>query len=544
MKKYFIILASLYGFLHAQTVGLLLNDTFKSFKGYTLFSPLSHTTTYLINNEGQKVHSWESSYTPGNSVYLLENGNLLRTGRVNSTSFNGGGKGGIIQEFDWNGNLVWEYNYCTTNYCQHHDIKRMPNGNILIISWEYKSQTEAINAGRNPSLVNSQGLWSEKIIEVQPTGTSGGTIVWEWHAWDHLIQDYNSSKSNYGTVADHPELIDLNFSNVYPDMFHINSVDYNPVLDQIVLSVHNYDEIWIIDHSTTTAQAAGHTGGNSGKGGDLLYRWGNPAAYRHGSTANQKLYGQHDAQWIKSGLPGQNNILIFNNGTTRMYSSVEEITPPVDINGHYSYTTGVPFAPTSPTWSYSASPTPTSFYASFISGAHRLPNGNTLICDGPKGTFFEVTSLGEVVWKYVNPVISTGPVLQGTVLTSNQNSVFRCYRYAEDYSAFSGKDLTPSGPIEIYSSALYGHSYIGFFESYPNPASSAITLSFSLLHSETITLKILDLNGREINTLINQKKEPGDYSVSYDISGLSNGIYVCYLQAGNIIHQKKIVVLK
>lgn len=60
----------------------------------------------------------------------------------------------------------------------------------------------------------------------------------------------------------------------------MNGIDYNPVLDQIALSTHNLNEWYIIDHSTTTAEAATSSGGNSGKGGDLLYRWGNPAAYQ------------------------------------------------------------------------------------------------------------------------------------------------------------------------------------------------------------------------------------------------------------------------
>jgi hypothetical protein len=147
----------------------------------------------------------------------------------------------------------------------------LPNGNVLIIAWESKTNTQAIAAGRNPALTTAT-VWSEQILEVQPNGLTGGTVVWEWHLWDHLIQDYDATKPDFGTIASNPQLININYkaSATETDWIHLNSVDYNPTLDQIVLSSHSFSEIWIIDHSTTTAQAATHSGGNSGKGGDTL----------------------------------------------------------------------------------------------------------------------------------------------------------------------------------------------------------------------------------------------------------------------------------
>ncbi len=112
-----------------------------------------------------------------------------------------------------------------------------------MIAWEYKTATESIAAGRNPDLLHDGELWPDHIIEVEPTGTSGGDIVWEWHVWDHLIQDYDSTKENYGVVADHPELIDINFGGRQVDFNHINSIDYNDEFDQILLSVNFFKEI-------------------------------------------------------------------------------------------------------------------------------------------------------------------------------------------------------------------------------------------------------------------------------------------------------------
>lgn len=550
--RLFLLLAALPLTAQTQTVGLFLNDA-QAFRGYTLFAPLRSNTTYLIDNDGKLVRSWQSNYQPGNSVYLLENGHLLRTGNVNNRTFTSGGQGGRVQEFDWDGALLWDFEYSSNQYLQHHDVEPLPNGNVLLIAWELKSSSEAIAAGRNPALVSSRGLWPEKIIEVKPQGANGGEIVWEWHTWDHVIQDFDASKPNYGVVADHPELIDLNFSgNNQPDWLHVNAVAFNPLLDQIILSAHNFNEIWIIDHGTTTAEAAGHSGGKYGKGGDLLYRWGNPRAYKKGSASDQKLGGQHDAQWIAPGLSGAGNILIFNNGTNRHYSSVDEIVPPVDSTANYSRATGSAFGPETATWSYVA-PKPNDFYAMNISGAQRLPNGNTLICDGPHGIFFEVTPAQEVVWKYINPVVASGPMTQGDPIPTGQqgqeNNVFRAPRYAPDYPGLAGKDLTPGVPIEKYptTSVVSEQSSVISYQlrqNYPNPFNPSTVISFQLPVSSHVTLKVFDANGREVATLVEGEMNAGNHAVSFAPRDAAGGIYFYQLTTGKFSQTRKAVLMK
>jgi len=370
--------------------------------GNILFAPQASTTTYLIDYNGNVKHTWESSYLPGQSVYMVENGNILRTAKI-ATVWPGGAGGGL-QEITWNGNIIWDFEYYNDYHLSHHDIEILPNGNVLMIAWEYKTPAQTIQAGRNPNNIGNMFM-PDHIIEVKKTGPTSGEIVWEWHIWDHLIQDYDPSKDNYGVVEDHPELIDINFGKEDMDWNHINSIDYNEEFDQILLSSFGQDEIWVIDHNTTTEEAAGHTGGNSGKGGDILYRWGNPKAYRAGTTDDQKFYGQHDAQWIESGRSGEGNILVFNNGLDRpegKYSSVDEIVPPVDENGNYSYTPGSAYGPEEQIWIYTAE-NPTNFYSNRISGAQRLTDGNTIICNGAYGIFFEVTPEKAKIWEYTNP---------------------------------------------------------------------------------------------------------------------------------------------
>jgi hypothetical protein len=423
------------------------SDNTIAFTGNILFAPQASTTTYLIDNNGNVKHTWESSYLPGQSVYMLENGNILRTAKI-ATVWPGGAGGGL-QEITWNGNIIWDFTYYNDYHLSHHDIEILPNGNVLMIAWEYKTPSQAIAAGRNPNNIGNIFM-VDHIIEVKKTGPTSGDIVWEWHLWDHLIQDYDPTKENYGVVADHPELIDINFGKEDIDWNHVNSIDYNEEFDQIILSSFGQDEIWVIDHSTTTEEAAGHTGGNSGKGGDILYRWGNPRAYRAGTVNDQKFFGQHDAQWIESGCPGEGNILVFNNGLDRpqgKYSSIDEIVPPVDANGNYSYTPGSAYGPEEQIWIYTAE-NPTNFYSYRISGAQRLSDGNTLICNGAFGIFFEVTPEKATIWEYTNPY--PAPLI---------NQVFKISHYE---SQTTGPDLDCEGSFS-WENVGVGESLNGSF---------------------------------------------------------------------------------
>ncbi len=440
-----------------QTVGLYLN-TPKAFVGYTLFAPKHNNVTYLMDNQGRVVHQWKSAYEPGQSAYLLPNGHLLRAGMLRVQGGTGGGEGGRIEEYDWEGNLVWEFDHATRDYQLHHDIKPLPNGHILALMVERKSREAALAAGFDGTLLRDGYLVPDAVVEIEPLPGKGARIVWEWHVWDHLIQDFDRTKANYGDVAAHPELIDTACNGRGAPAFwnHMNSLDYNASLDQIVLSVRGCNEIWFLDHSTTTAEAASHAGGKHGKGGDLIYRWGNPAAYRRGTTRDKQLVQQHDAQWIPDGYPGAGRLTIFNNGYDRGWSSIEEIAPPVDTAGRYILASGKVYGPEKPVWRYE-SKNRTDFFSSEISGAHRLPNGNTLICAGVVGHLFEVTPAGEMVWQYVNPMVRGGILAQGEIPGKDMrghlwNAVFKVHRYAPDYPGLAGRDLSPQGVIELPAS--------------------------------------------------------------------------------------------
>lgn len=194
----------------AKDRGLKRNEP-GALQGYTLLSPLQSRSTYLVDMQGQVVHEWKTESGPGQSDYLLANGHLLRTARVEGeTRFRGGGIGGRVQEFDWDGKLVWDYKISDEHHHQHHDIEPLPNGNVLMIVWESKTKEEALARGRDEAHVSDEGFWPDAILEVQPVLPDSGKVVWEWHVWDHLVQDRDAKKANYGKVAEHPELLDIN----------------------------------------------------------------------------------------------------------------------------------------------------------------------------------------------------------------------------------------------------------------------------------------------------------------------------------------------
>jgi len=333
---------------------------------------------------------------------------------------------------NWDGDTVWEFAHSSPDYLLHHDVEMLPNGNILMIAWERIPEEQAISAGINPIFITNNHIFTDKIIEVKPDfQNGGGEIVWEWHMMDHVIQDFDNNKKNYGRVFRHPELLDLNFmasdlvsEKRNADWTHLNGIDFNSELNQIVVSSPHMAEIYIISHDSTTKEARGDAG-------DFLYRWGNPMSYRAGNEKDRTLFFQHDIQWIPEDLPGEGNLLVFNNGMKtepRKYSTIEEFAPEITEDGTYIIKNNK-FIPESSSWNYTANPKE-DFYSSHISGTQRLPNGNTLICSGEGGIFTEVTADGKTVWEYVNPY---APPIKGQKNKRIQNSVFRCTRYAPDY---------------------------------------------------------------------------------------------------------------
>lgn len=464
--------------LAQRTVGVISHDASKSFAGYTLFAPVVAKTTYLINNDGQVVKTWESTYNPGQAAMLLNDGSLLRTAMPPSQWMQGGGAGGMVELFDWSGTKVWSYTHLTPTARQHHDVEILPNGNILLLVWESHTRDEAIAAGRLQSRLTENALWSERVIEVRRTGPTEGEIVWSWSSWDHMIQNTDSTAPNFGVVSEHPERIDINAGGTRADWLHANSVRYNAKRDEVMISVHNLNEIWIISRSS----------------GDIVYRYGNPQNYRSGSPQEQVLFGQHDARWLED----DRYVMIFNNGNGRFggnASSVDMIELPRNECGSYRRSESGAFLLVNPTVLFPPALS-NRYYAQNVSGATILPNGNILSCLGPSGTFIESTPEGDEVWRYVNPVTNTGIVSQGQM--PRNNMVFKIYRYGPDHPALAGKTLTSrgrleDGPLSVReSSASKGLTYV------LDVLNARIVLTLDT--DRRVTLSAYDLLGRNLGS--------------------------------------------
>lgn len=529
----FLLLLSFQSFSQ-NTVGLLSYNTEKAYDSYNLVFPHNQSTVFLIDNCGQIVHSWtdEPDFRPGNSVYLLENGNLVKCKRgnttVNSPIWAGGG-GQIVEVRSWENELLYQFERNDSIYRLHHDVAPMPNGNILMIAWELKNLDEVIRAGRDTSQLQRPEVWSEVIWEWDPFQDS---IVWEWHAWDHLVQDYRPNLANFDQISNRPERINVNYDEHagHPDWLHINSIDYNPILDQIVLSVPYFNELWVIDHSTSTAEAASTTGGLQGRGGDLIYRYGNPAAYNAGNLEDKRFFFQHDIHWVRPEATPQDAdygvMTLFNNRVSDNISTMD-ILASLDENGEYTFDNGR-WGPEGFTQTIMHPDTISIAHSSSLSSAQYLPNGNALLLAGRWGYAYEISPSQEIVWEYRIPVRAGQAVDQGADLSINNNITFRLKKYDRTYPAFTNRLLSPQGYWEINPNVSVCPLTVSLteldktptrFKLFPNPASAEITLK--ALDKTAGPIALYNVSGKLLR-LIKVEAE----TMILNIDDLASGMYI------------------
>ena len=354
------------------------------FDSYILVNDANSNRAFLIDKNANLLFEWPLGNNIGNDVFLLPDNRLLAILEADTPLITFGGKGGKIQFIQKDGTIDWNFEYSTEDYITHHDVELLPNGNVIALVWERMPIQEAIVNGS----VHNRDLYTEAIIEIDPKTDQ---IVWEWHSWDHLVQDYDDTKENFGIISDNPQLINFNYTQQQEDgdIMHSNGIAYDEVNDLIFMSVNFFHEVWVIDHSTNTMEATSSTGGNYEKGGDLVYRFGNPTAYNN-SMGDRLFYNNHFPNLIDTEVSGQKNMLIFvNNMNNTEQSVVYELQFP-NIFELLPNTNNEPEI----VWSF----TDPELYSPKVSGAVTLPNGNRLITEGDFG-FWEVTTDGEVVWK-------------------------------------------------------------------------------------------------------------------------------------------------
>ncbi len=348
---------------------------------YFLINDAESNRVFLIDKSEKNIFEWNLNSGIGNDCFLMENGKLLALLQADDPSIDFGGYGGKIQIINPDHTIDWEYIISDENQIAHHDIEMLPNGNILALVWDKKTAYEAKEAG----FMGDYAIYPEKILEIDPTTDQ---IVWEWNSWDHLIQDYDKTKDNFGEISSNPSKIDINYSLVANgDIMHANGLDYDPEEDLIYLSVNFFNEVWVIDHSTTTEIAKKDFGGRHNKGGDLVYRFGNPEAYQN--EGGQRLfYNNHYPNIITEN--GRKKMLIFMNGYLDEQSKVYEF----DLENLPELKENADNEPEL-LWEF----TDPNLYSSKVSGAELLSNGNILITIGVTG-IWEVNREGTILWKY------------------------------------------------------------------------------------------------------------------------------------------------
>jgi hypothetical protein len=563
-------------------------DSSKACNGYTLFG--SGGTTYLIDMEGHVVHTWRIGTNPR----FTDNGTLLDAVGGNPSNQN------QWKELDWNGNTVWQYTESRSGYYPHHDFVKIYNPKLKDSTFMYIANrditsAQCLEAGCDPAN-NYTGAQMDAVVEVDRSGN----VIWEWWFFNHVVQDINSAKSTYGVVKDNPGKIDLNMRGnpVKSDWLHCNSMDYNQDLDLVVVnSVHG--EFYVIDHGNTFIAGkpdSSITLAASTKG-DFLYRFGDPAKYDQGdppsvldnwekaTSGHKQMGGAHNIQWIKSGLPGAGNFMVFNNGQNLFeltpQSYIYEINPYMNSAG--TNTGKFVNPPTagynivnSPdrnlmkekknvskqiVWRYS-SKNNTSFFSTIGSGTQRLPNGNTFICSMNDGHFFEVSPADtSIVWEYINPLTRDGKKRIKVDNYPTYNAAFRAYRYTGDHPALKDKDLTAGETITGFdpdyltpgditsSEPVGGYAASGgdqLAQNYPNPFSYNTSISFDLENGKRVTVVIYDLSGKQVKSLLNQACPAGTYNLTWDGASdignrVPNGMYYYILTADNQKISKKMI---
>src|SRR5215471_14963962 len=397
--------------------GTTIYDPERAWNGYTVLSPLNTQAAVVIDMNGNVVKQWEGYVnSAGGPARVLPGGAIMGAAGANpprqeSTE--------LVQR-DFEGKVLWRFDHNEeikdrdgkTMWAsrQHHDWQRddFPSGyyspganpnsaapNILLLTHTNHAR---------PNVAGEVMLEDDRLIEI----SWDGKILWKWLASDH-IDDFHFDKDARAAIASGSG---GNAGRGSFDWLHINSATY-------VGPNHWYDDgdkrfapnnvVICSRESSFIAIVA--------RDGSIVWQLGPDYSASPETRAIRQVIGQHHAHFIPKGLPGAGNLLVFDNGGPSGYGKPSSMA--LDGRGIYARATSrvleIDPVTLKLAWSYTA---PT-FFATNISGAQRLPNGNTLITEGPDGRVFEVTNAGAIVWEYVYPVF--GGARQA-------NSVYRAYR--------------------------------------------------------------------------------------------------------------------
>jgi len=413
--------------------GTVIYQPEKCWNGFTL---LAGGPPRLVDMNGNLVNEWTTGVN-GFPAKMLPGGQILTTG----VRWKGLIDDGItVSQLDWDGKTVWEFNHYLEVAAdpkspekgriwistQHHDIQREGNPvGFYVPGMSFKEKGKTLILGhawhKNPK-ISEYLLMDDTMFEVNWEGK----VIWEWKASDHFDE--------YGFDADAVKALkgwkpkkgkeDHGF-----DWWHQNCASYlgpnkwydsgdkrfHP--DNIILDSREANILCVIDKKT----------------GKVTWKAG-PDYTRGEDRKIGQIVGPHHTYMIPKGLPGEGNVLVYDNGGQAGYGKPNAMGPEGIATVHRFYSRVVEIDPVSKevVWEYSIKTHKKPWklfgykeFSPFISSAQRLPNGNTMICEGSNGRFIEVTREGEIVWEYVSPYPGNIP---GT------NYVYRAYRVPYDWA--------------------------------------------------------------------------------------------------------------
>jgi hypothetical protein len=419
-----IFLHALAVILVAQSVyptGTTIYDPTQTWNGYTVLSPLRTQAVVVIDMNGKEVKRWDGfNNSAGGPARIFPDG-IVMSASGNRPPHQESLE--LVQR-DFEGNLIWRFDHgeqITTNdgktiwsVRQHHDWQRedFPAG---YYSPAVKPSIQGSNTlilthtNRTRSNVAGAELEDDRLIEV----SAKGEILWEWVASDH-VDELGFSADARNAIKTAPG---VNSGRGSFDWLHINSATYvgpNHWFD-------DGDKRFAPNNVIISSRQASFVA-IVARDGSIAWQIGPDFSTSKELRAIRQIIGQHHAHIIPKGLPGAGNLLVFDNGGASGYGFPNPNAP----NGSGSFARAnsrvLEINPVSLQliWSY-AGP---KFYSSNISGAQRLPNGDTLITEGASGRLFEVTKEGKIVWEYIYPVFGGTPP---------SNNIYRAYRLPYDW---------------------------------------------------------------------------------------------------------------
>lgn len=410
--------------------GTTIYNPEKAWSGYTIM-PVVGEGTVLIDMNGNVVKTWKD--LQGFPNKLLPNGQVFGSLGMRDPQYAYQDMTDLVQ-VDWDGNILWKFNKKQEVEDggkkqwvarQHHDYQREGNpvgyyvpgmeckldsGNTLLLCHENTYNKR----------ISEKRLLDDVFIEVDWEGN----IVWEWHVSKHFNElGFTETAKNamYRNPNNHPN------GGGEADWMHINSMSLlgpNKWYDQGDERFHPDNIIWDARESNITAIISKETG-------EIVWKIGPDFSVSKELRAIGQIIGQHHAHMIPKGLPGEGNILIFDNGGWAGYGAPGNMSKDgtkVEKRDHSRIieldpvTLKVVWEFTGADWGgMSGIVSATKFYSQLVSAAQRLPNGNTMITEGCCTRLFEVTADKELVWEYIAPFDFQNPF------------VYRAYRYPYSY---------------------------------------------------------------------------------------------------------------